>query len=226
MNCRNVRKLIAGYVGGDLPPDDAEAVRAHLAGCAACRAEQAGLEQSLAALHRAVRPIPPPPRWGRAGVGVEDLTAPHPDLPPQGGKGTANEVWADAVWQGVRGRIPSPGLWRRVERRSWWRRPVPLPVGLAAAATLLAATGLLLHFALIGPRVPPNVPVAPPAAVAQAPAYLPVPPPPFVLENATPTGGSAAYAMPSISPADLGRDQDFVLDEVRIQPVGMRRMQF
>ena len=41
--CDDLRPLLGGYVLGALEPDEAEAVREHLPGCAACSAEHASL---------------------------------------------------------------------------------------------------------------------------------------------------------------------------------------
>lgn len=50
MNCRDMEKLIALNAGGDLPAPDADRVREHLDGCAACRAATAELAESQAML--------------------------------------------------------------------------------------------------------------------------------------------------------------------------------
>jgi|GEM_PF-1269605 len=50
MNCRNARRRLALYVGGELGPRKERAVRAHLEGCSRCRAEA---EDYRAALERA-----------------------------------------------------------------------------------------------------------------------------------------------------------------------------
>ena len=50
MNCIELNERLADYLGGELDPVEAEAVDAHLAGCAACRAEVANHRQTLSAL--------------------------------------------------------------------------------------------------------------------------------------------------------------------------------
>jgi anti-sigma factor RsiW len=55
----HVSAELTALVDGALPAAEAEAVRAHLAGCAACRAEAARL-RSAAALLGALPPPPPP----------------------------------------------------------------------------------------------------------------------------------------------------------------------
>ena len=43
LTCDDLRPLLGGYVLGALEPDETEAVREHLPGCAACSAEHASL---------------------------------------------------------------------------------------------------------------------------------------------------------------------------------------
>jgi anti-sigma factor RsiW len=45
MRCDQIRPYLPGYVGGDLRPDTADVVAAHVATCAGCRAETATLER-------------------------------------------------------------------------------------------------------------------------------------------------------------------------------------
>jgi anti-sigma factor RsiW len=54
MNCPDVRELIVETLSGTTPPDLRRAVEAHLASCAACRAEAEHLEETA----RALRSIP------------------------------------------------------------------------------------------------------------------------------------------------------------------------
>ncbi|HYT93253.1 MAG TPA: zf-HC2 domain-containing protein [Gemmataceae bacterium] len=44
-NCHEIRAALPALLYGDLPPDEATAVRQHLTDCPACRAEQAALQQ-------------------------------------------------------------------------------------------------------------------------------------------------------------------------------------
>jgi anti-sigma factor RsiW len=45
MNCPQIRDVLPLLLCGDLPPDEAVAVRKHLAGCPACQGEHAALQQ-------------------------------------------------------------------------------------------------------------------------------------------------------------------------------------
>jgi anti-sigma factor RsiW len=55
MNCPQARALLPALVYGDLPPDEAAALRRHLADCPACQGESAGLAQ----IRRALDAAPP-----------------------------------------------------------------------------------------------------------------------------------------------------------------------
>ena len=50
MNCADARTHLPALLYGDLPPGEADAVRSHLAGCAACRQQYAELQQLRHAL--------------------------------------------------------------------------------------------------------------------------------------------------------------------------------
>ncbi len=50
--CEETRRLLPAHLDGGLPPEQASAVASHLASCAACRAELAFLEATVAALRR------------------------------------------------------------------------------------------------------------------------------------------------------------------------------
>ena len=56
MTCRDARGLLPLALYGELPPDEAAAVAAHVAGCPACREEQAALAHARAALDAAAPP--------------------------------------------------------------------------------------------------------------------------------------------------------------------------
>ena len=51
-NCHEFEERLAGYVDGELGPDDVRAVEAHLATCEACRATVAAWQEADAALAR------------------------------------------------------------------------------------------------------------------------------------------------------------------------------
>src|SRR5262249_20849602 len=55
-NCHQTREALPALLYGDLPPDEATAVRHHLAECPACRAEQAALQQVRSLLDAAEPP--------------------------------------------------------------------------------------------------------------------------------------------------------------------------
>ena len=60
MRCRDATRLFTARLDGRAGADDARALDAHLAGCAACRRALAGWEAAAAAL-RASGPTPVPP---------------------------------------------------------------------------------------------------------------------------------------------------------------------
>lgn len=57
MKCRDCRDKLIEYIDGILPPEEAQPVQAHLAGCPACRKEEDVL---LAVLSEARAPLPEP----------------------------------------------------------------------------------------------------------------------------------------------------------------------
>ena len=57
MKCRDCRDKLIEYIDGILPPEEAQPVQAHLAGCSACRKEEDVL---LAVLSEARAPLPEP----------------------------------------------------------------------------------------------------------------------------------------------------------------------
>jgi hypothetical protein len=60
VRCEEVRDQLAEHALGVLSPDAANAVEAHLRGCAACRLEAAELSEGAAVVALAVAPAPPP----------------------------------------------------------------------------------------------------------------------------------------------------------------------
>src|SRR4030042_220200 len=50
MRCREVSEKLFGYATGELPPEEREAVAAHLRGCPQCRREAVAVERAEAAL--------------------------------------------------------------------------------------------------------------------------------------------------------------------------------
>jgi anti-sigma-K factor RskA len=106
----------AAYVLGALPPEELEAFRAHLAGCAECRRAVAELAVAADALPMGVRQTAPPPALKDR---IMAVVAPEAELLAAAGAG------AD--------RAPAP---RRRERRARWARP-----GFALAAVVLLLAG-------------------------------------------------------------------------------------
>ncbi|MEA2375383.1 MAG: hypothetical protein QOD53_1846, partial [Thermoleophilaceae bacterium] len=106
--CHDCRELLGGYVLDALEPDEAQAVRAHLAACPDCSREHAGLAQLPALLEAAgpaeITPVKPPPA-------LEDAVV----------DGFARE------WRPARPR----------RTRRWLARPLPVAVAAAAAAVLI-----------------------------------------------------------------------------------------
>jgi anti-sigma factor RsiW len=188
MTCRQIQRRLAGYAGGDLRRGRAEAVRAHLASCAACRAEYAALDEALGALRRAARPADP-------------------------------ALTADRLWGALRGRLP---VARASRRRTWYARPVPLPVGVVGALLIIVASGILANW--IAMRAAPAPVAAPPAPPSVA--YRFAPEVPFVLENAPPPGGGqVSHELPFFT-FSAQRDDGFELEEVTYAPAATRRMRF
>jgi anti-sigma-K factor RskA len=122
--CEECRSLLGGYVLAALEPDEMEAVRAHVAGCAGCSREHAEL-QPVPALLDAARSadsvLEAPPAALESAV-LDRFTRERP--PAEGGPG-------------------SPG--RRSRLRGWLARPLPAAAAAAIVAVLvtLAVTGVL-----------------------------------------------------------------------------------
>ena len=75
MRCDQIRPYLPGFIGGDLRPDTADVVAAHVATCASCTTESASLERVRAGLAVvAAREVEPP-----AGLleGILERTAEH-----------------------------------------------------------------------------------------------------------------------------------------------------
>jgi hypothetical protein len=144
LSCAELRPLLGGYVLDGLEPHEAEAVRAHLPGCAICRAEL----DALAELPRLL-----------------DLAAPvaHPvePLPPSLEEALLDRFAREAD-------VPRPKRRRRRPRFVWTRPRVALASGLLAAVLAVGAT-LALQPDDSPPRASRNYVVAL-EATAQQPA--------------------------------------------------------
>ena len=106
---RRLRELLGAYVLDQLDADETDVVRAHLAGCAECRAEVAGLQPMAAALHDLA------PSYGLDPAPAGSAVAP-PDL-------------GDQVLQTVRRRR------RAAAHRARWRRAAGAVLVAASVAT-------------------------------------------------------------------------------------------
>jgi Anti-sigma-K factor rskA/Putative zinc-finger len=116
MACDECRDLLGGYVLDSLEPDETQAVRAHLVGCAECSREHAALVALPALLDAA----------GTTEAAVHE--------PPAALEAAVLDRFA-------RERPPAtPSRWRR-----WLTRPIPVAAGAAVAAALvtLAVTAAL-----------------------------------------------------------------------------------
>ncbi|HET6997927.1 MAG TPA: zf-HC2 domain-containing protein [Solirubrobacterales bacterium] len=106
--CREWRPLLGAYALGDLAPDEAAGLEAHLEGCAQCRAEAAALADVAQLL-----PLADPARFGR----------PAPQPSPELGQRVAAAI---------------DGEQRVTRRRRRWRFGLALAGATAAAAAVLA----------------------------------------------------------------------------------------
>jgi hypothetical protein len=111
--CDDLRPLLGGYVLGALEPDETEAVREHLPGCAACSAEHASLAGLPALLDLAT-----------------PLAAPDEPLSP-----AFEEALLDRF---ARDRESAAPKRRRIPRIAWTRPRVAVASGLLAAALTFA----------------------------------------------------------------------------------------
>jgi hypothetical protein len=194
---------LAAYVGDDLPPDEADAVRAHVARCAACGAEEQRFAESMAALRRA-----------------GDEPSPAFD---------AATVWQAVRRATVRtaetARRPAP-----VRRRM---HVGVLVAAAAAAVAFAATTLLIhLPGSRRSDRtaVAPGPYTAPPRVEARVPQdrlAADRQPQPFDLENFTDTeAGAASGHLDWLPVRDQTRGEEFVLEQVQFQTGAGQRMSF
>ncbi|AMV19896.1 anti-sigma factor family protein [Planctomyces sp. SH-PL14] len=54
MNCEQIQNDIALWVGNDLPPDEAESIRRHVAACPECRAQARRVKSALEVVGRSI----------------------------------------------------------------------------------------------------------------------------------------------------------------------------
>jgi Putative zinc-finger len=62
-SCRQSTETLSAFVDGDLPPAEAQALRAHVAGCPRCTASIGELRVMVTAARALERPEPPPTLW-------------------------------------------------------------------------------------------------------------------------------------------------------------------
>jgi len=83
MDCTRTTEWLQDAIDGRLPPREAEELREHLSGCAACRAEEESLRQvgDLLRLWAAVRTEERGPQlhamWTRVKTGIEETRKPR-----------------------------------------------------------------------------------------------------------------------------------------------------
>ena len=127
--CDDLRPLLGGYVLGALEPDEAEAVRAHLPGCAACSAEHASLAGLPALLDLAT-----------------PLAAPDEPLSPAFEEALLDRFARDRETPAA-AAAPAPKAApkrrRRLPRIAWTRPRVAVASGLLAAAVTFATMSAL-----------------------------------------------------------------------------------
>jgi hypothetical protein len=121
--CDDLRPLLGGYVLGALEPDEAEAVREHLPGCAACSAEHASLAGLPALLDLAA-----------------PLAAPDEPLSPAFEEALLDRFARDRE---AAAPAPAPERRRRLPRVAWTRPRVAVASGLLAAAITFATMAAL-----------------------------------------------------------------------------------
>ena len=193
MNCTRIEKLLPLAAGDDLAPREMTQVRAHLAQCAACRAEAAALAESRA-------------RWQQPlSDGLFDETffaalraATHAELMAEQMKAAAREATEKRFALG------------------WFWRPLPL----AACAALLLTAGIWLsHLIQMKGTPPPDIVITPPAPVQPLlPKLFSVAPPKPLLAQAVKRAKPVTRAK-SLLPLSLELpSSQLVLAEARSEP--------
>jgi len=137
MNCAESQDLLLDFAYGELEPARAAEVEAHVAGCAACRAEKAQLDQArkmVAPLRELEEPSEkfdePILRAARAEAGMQADGTPGPVV----------EVTASVKPLGLQAARLDPHARVHGDARKprWWKRPAAV-AGSAAAAAAVAA---------------------------------------------------------------------------------------
>jgi anti-sigma-K factor RskA len=130
------RDLLGAFALGAVDAEEAAAVRAHLATCAECQAEMAGLWLAVDSLPETVEPMEPPPalRDRIAATIMAEAASPAPAPPP---------VAAAAAPEPVPTIAPAPLVPEPIQKpASFWSRATPWAA--AAAILLLLSAGLLV----------------------------------------------------------------------------------
>lgn len=78
LTCRRAEELLAAATVAPLPARQARQLAAHLAGCPACRAEQAALERTVGLLAEAPLPAGRPDLWAAVAARLDAERAPAP----------------------------------------------------------------------------------------------------------------------------------------------------
>lgn len=138
MNCTRWRELASDYIEGALPPDTAAAVRAHLDGCAECRADEVALRTITRELN--VLPQVDPPMFFRENVlSAIERQSTRPILSDQPA------------------RVAPPSAARPTG--SVWTRLFPNIGRLALGTTLAGAAAAAVLYALLAPTHSGNSPM-------------------------------------------------------------------
>ncbi|HJP89383.1 MAG TPA: anti-sigma factor [Candidatus Limnocylindrales bacterium] len=130
LHCADVRELAAGFVLGALEPDEALAVRAHLAACPDPHPEMAELGSVVPALFESVEPVAPPPALKAR---ILSAAAAERERPPAAHVERATDTPRDSERASERDtqRDSLPGGWASLLRRPVW-------AGVAMAAVIAA----------------------------------------------------------------------------------------
>ncbi len=129
------RELLGAFALGALDAQEAAAVRAHLATCAECQAEIAGLWAAVDALPKLVEPMDPPPGLRdriSAAVLAESATSGTPPAP----------MPPTPVAPVIPISAPRRELSEPIRPAKWWSKATPWAA--AAAILLLVSAGLLV----------------------------------------------------------------------------------
>ena len=103
-NCNKFKKLLAGYIYGDLSRREKRGLERHLDTCESCRKELADLRQTVARVNEAPGPVFPEAGTARmrgrvkARIGEEDRSAAASKRESSGKRFTAGHRWRRRQW--------------------------------------------------------------------------------------------------------------------------------